>query len=267
MKNTNKLLAPGFILAVGVLLLNDLYLKYEFHNYLTGKLSDFAGLFAFPFFMACFFQKRVKAIYWITAILFLIWKSSLIQPLLDFANGIGLPVDRTVDMTDAMALVIMPLSYNYWTRSGNTIKWRPKISKNIVAGISIFAFVATTMPSRGGEYNWDSDLTFNVKYDLTKISEDLRLYDYPENDSYHYSIFDVNRHAWIGLKIRVSEKGTDSASIKLDSILGYTVRGDSGLFCSVRYNETDLNYFKYLTKAQIEELFKKDVYKKLKIEE
>ena len=44
------LTSPGFVVGLSLLLLNDLFLKARFHNPLTGKLSDFAGLFVFPLF-------------------------------------------------------------------------------------------------------------------------------------------------------------------------------------------------------------------------
>jgi hypothetical protein len=46
--------------SIFLLLINDLYLKFEYHNYLTGKLSDFAGLFAFPYFFSCLIPKKDK---------------------------------------------------------------------------------------------------------------------------------------------------------------------------------------------------------------
>lgn len=43
---------PLSLLAVGLLLLNDHLLKHIAPSVLTGKLSDFAGLFFFPFLAA-----------------------------------------------------------------------------------------------------------------------------------------------------------------------------------------------------------------------
>ena len=42
-----QVLTPVFLLALVLLLLNDAWWKWEFGNWWTGKLSDFAGLFAF----------------------------------------------------------------------------------------------------------------------------------------------------------------------------------------------------------------------------
>jgi hypothetical protein len=43
---------PAVIASLGLLILNDHLLKEQFHNALTGKLSDFAGLLFFPVFVA-----------------------------------------------------------------------------------------------------------------------------------------------------------------------------------------------------------------------
>jgi hypothetical protein len=50
LKRFTLLRSPLLLLAVGVLLLNDFVLKVAFHNWLTGKLSDVAGLAAFTIF-------------------------------------------------------------------------------------------------------------------------------------------------------------------------------------------------------------------------
>ena len=50
-----------FLVSIFLLLINDFYLKYEYHNYLTGKLSDFPGLFAFSIFFQLFIPEKNKA--------------------------------------------------------------------------------------------------------------------------------------------------------------------------------------------------------------
>lgn len=57
-RNFSILVSPGFLLCLCLLLLNDFILKSEFHNALTGKLSDFAGLFIFPLFFSALRQSR-----------------------------------------------------------------------------------------------------------------------------------------------------------------------------------------------------------------
>jgi len=47
MKRKDLVLNSYFVIGLIVLILNDFYLKYEYGNFVTGKLSDFAGLLIF----------------------------------------------------------------------------------------------------------------------------------------------------------------------------------------------------------------------------
>src|ERR1700743_827306 len=108
MKAIQKLGNPIFIISVITLALNDWCLKQAWPNELTGKLSDFAGLFAFPFFLSALFPRRTTGIYLFTLLLFVVWKLPLIEPFITGLNNLGLPVHRTIDYTDYVALVILP---------------------------------------------------------------------------------------------------------------------------------------------------------------
>ncbi len=57
------LLSPEFLIGLLLLLMNDFVFKELFHNWLTGKLSDFAGLFIFPLFWSALFPKRKALIF------------------------------------------------------------------------------------------------------------------------------------------------------------------------------------------------------------
>ena len=57
-RKLNILASPGFVISLLLLLLNDFVFKTQFHNQLTGKLSDFAGVSAFSLFWAAFFPRR-----------------------------------------------------------------------------------------------------------------------------------------------------------------------------------------------------------------
>src|SRR6187402_3574682 len=87
-----------FIIGLVILLLNDFVLKGLYGNWLTGKLSDFAGLFIFPLFFAALLPGHKNKIFWLTGLLFIFWKSSLSQVLIDAWNSIGiLNLQRTID--------------------------------------------------------------------------------------------------------------------------------------------------------------------------
>lgn len=142
MKDRFRIFASsGFLLGLAVLLLNDWYWKPVFHNQITGKLSDFAGLFIFPLFWMALFPKRKQLIVALTAGVFVFWKMPLSQPLLDAWNALGIwPLARTVDPTDLWALLMTPLSIGYASRAVPCPipRWAPLT-------LAVLAFAATSM--------------------------------------------------------------------------------------------------------------------------
>jgi len=138
-----KLGHPVFLLSVLLLLLNDWLLKPVFHNDLTGKLSDFAGLFAFPFFLSAFFPAQKKTIHIATALLFVWWKSGWSQPFIDVLNSYSIPLGRVVDDNDNIALISIPLSFCCF--SARSLYYLRTIAFNTVLLIGSFAFMATSM--------------------------------------------------------------------------------------------------------------------------
>ena len=51
MKAANLILLPSSLVAIALLALNDHVFKAHFPGFVSGKLSDFAGLYFFPFFL------------------------------------------------------------------------------------------------------------------------------------------------------------------------------------------------------------------------
>jgi hypothetical protein len=142
------LVSPGYGFFLGLLLLNDFLLKSLLHNWLTGKLSDFAGLFIFPLFWSALLPRFRRPIYVLTAIMFVIWKSAYAQSLIDAWNGLGvLPIYRTVDASDLLAMLILPFSFFYChQRAGKTEEHLPtghRVAAYLLGAISLFAFTAT----------------------------------------------------------------------------------------------------------------------------
>jgi hypothetical protein len=140
-----KLFSFGFLFSLGVLLLNDFFLKNKFPGIITGKISDFAGLFAFPFFFAAFFPKKRKIIYCSTFILFIIWKLPLTDIFIEFWNqNMRYSIGRIIDYTDYIALLILPVSYfykpNYHIQLDTVFI---KTAKIAIIGVSLFSFLAT----------------------------------------------------------------------------------------------------------------------------
>ena len=135
------LISRLFILGLALLLINDFYLKPTFGNVITGKLSDFSGLFIFPLFWVSFFPNRKNFIFVSTAVLFIIWKSTYSQPFIDFWNSLSpFQIHRVVDDSDLMALFVLPLSYLYSKQNFTTLKLNPVFTLMV----SVFAFMATS---------------------------------------------------------------------------------------------------------------------------
>ncbi|MCB0853723.1 MAG: hypothetical protein KDD63_15970 [Bacteroidetes bacterium] len=145
MKNRFQILtSPLFLIGLVLLLLNDFYLKAEFGNGFTGKLSDFSGLFIFPLFLTVLFPRRVIACFVLTGVFFVFWKLPVSDGLVQWVNQMHIPVGRTVDSTDLIALIVLPMAYFYQKSPYRSLKINPQI----LAMISVFAFCATTLPPR-----------------------------------------------------------------------------------------------------------------------
>lgn len=175
-----QLTAPEFILSVSLLLANDFFLKAWLANGFTGKLSDFAGLFAFPFFWAALVPRWRVAIYLGTAVAFTLWKLPVSDGVVEGWNAVSpFQVGRVIDASDLIALSILPLSYWRSTRprgfSGR--RWRTVG----VAAVSLFAFMAT---SREPVYEYDQTFVFEGTRDLLFVRLDEAGIIYTEGTTY-----------------------------------------------------------------------------------
>ncbi|NDV96876.1 hypothetical protein D0T84_18475 [Dysgonomonas sp. 521] len=150
MKIKELILNPYFITGLILLILNDFYLKYKYGNFITGKLSDFAGLLIFPMFFAALVPKLKKYASLITGIGFILWKLPLLTPAIGLINQI-LPVTihRVIDYSDYMALLILPLSHYLINTCSNprVPKWGKirNMSKYALAVTAFCAFCSTSV--------------------------------------------------------------------------------------------------------------------------
>ncbi len=138
----NILKSPFFVLGLVLLLLNDFYFKTTYANLWTGKISDVAGLFIFPLFLCVLFPKWIKLCFTCTAMGFLFWKLPVSESCINYIYSLGIPIGRTVDITDLLALFILPISYIYRKSNHSLLNINPLV----LAIISIFSFCATTIP-------------------------------------------------------------------------------------------------------------------------
>jgi len=153
-----------FLISLTLLIINDWYLKAQYSNFITGKLSDFAGLLAFPFFFSVMFPTFKKHIHISSALLFVFWNSHFSQPLIQFMNDFGVPLNRTIDFTDNFALLSILLSYKTLNNSP-IITFRPIINFLVIA-ISCFAFMATSISPR--EERVYMDINNLYKFEISK---------------------------------------------------------------------------------------------------
>jgi hypothetical protein len=110
--------SPGFLVALAVLLANDLWWKAAYGNWLTGKLSDFAGLFVVVVLATAFRPAQASAIALATALAFALWKSPAAQPLIDGWNALApYRIARVVDYTDLLALAAIQPASRYASRA------------------------------------------------------------------------------------------------------------------------------------------------------
>lgn len=157
-KKLARLGHPIFLVSLLILIFNDWIFKGVFHNYLTGKLSDFSGLFAFSFLIGTFFIERSKMIHLGVALFFVFWKSSFSQVFIEFFD-----LYRVVDFSDNIALVSILFSYKLLQKESVPIRLHPVVLRFVFL-LSCFSFIATTQRHSYREYMVDDDfLNLNLK--------------------------------------------------------------------------------------------------------
>ncbi len=129
------LLHPVAIGSISLLVLNDHLLKEAAPSWLTGKLSDFAGLFFFPFLLAVVIgifaiaagrggsQAPGKVAFGITALWFAAAKATPLGNSLTaqaVAVLLGHPVSIALDPTDLTALTVLWPAWLLWLREAST---------------------------------------------------------------------------------------------------------------------------------------------------
>lgn len=146
---------PLTLLSIAILLLNDHVLKVVSPSWVTGKLSDFAGLFFFPFIVAAglslalfkfnLSRQRIGQIaFGLVAVWFVLLKTApLVNSLTaQFASlFIGTPARLILDPTDLIALFVMLPAWMLWDR---TIKVKSKIFAYIALSIGALAAIASS---------------------------------------------------------------------------------------------------------------------------
>lgn len=173
-KKYNLLFHPAFVISIVLLLVNDIFLKYSFPSWFTGKLSDFTGLFAFAVFLLSIFPVHRKAVLLFCGLFFLWWKSSLSQPVINIVNDLSpYAIGRTVDYSDLIALAVLPATYYFSLSRLNMVIPYRKISLNIICLVSLFAFCYTSMPRRIMYDYPPKHIRFYESFATTKTEEEI----------------------------------------------------------------------------------------------
>ena len=151
-----------FIAGLIILAINDHYLKSYYPNMITGKLSDFVGLFIFPIFLSAILPVRTKTNYFLAAFIFIVWNSPVVEHLIQFGKSIGIPLHRTVDPTDLLALFVLPFSYLYLQEIQKE-EIRKKHFRIPLLTVSFIVLTSTTLAP-----NFGTDLNKKYKINATK---------------------------------------------------------------------------------------------------
>jgi hypothetical protein len=154
-----------FIAGLIILAINDHYLKSYYPSMITGKLSDFVGLFIFPIFLSVILPIRTTTNYFLAAFIFTVWNSPVVEELIHFGKSIGIPLQRTVDPTDLLALIVLPISYLYLKKIQKEENRKKQFGIPLLT-VSFIVLTSTTLAP-----NFGADL--NKKYKINATKSDL----------------------------------------------------------------------------------------------
>lgn len=161
------LLSWPLLLSLTVLVTNDLYLKAEFPGWLSGKLSDFSGVFLVTYLACGLFRKAKSFVVVGVVMLFVYWKSPASQWLIETINTlIAANIGRVVDYSDLFALAVIPVAWFTVSRTAAT-KFplsRRQLLALPVAAVTLAAITGTSVLMPYGEYSIrNSDLSNRVE--------------------------------------------------------------------------------------------------------
>ncbi|MBK1895132.1 hypothetical protein [Chryseobacterium paridis] len=194
--NRNKYLLLNYIFLVCLLtlFLNDHFFKHEFSNFLTGKLSDITGIIILPLLLTYIFPKLKTHSVWMSAVLFIFWKSGYSEGAISLYNQYALiPITRVIDYSDLFVLLLLPIPYYIVQKIEG---WRSikimRLHPLFVFIPSLFTLMATSPPpsfsytvSRGNLQC--GKCSFRVDYSQEEIVQKLK-----KNDIVFDTIFPIS---------------------------------------------------------------------------
>ncbi len=145
MKQQQQTKATEMAVGLALLLLNDVWWKWAYPGWITGKLSDFVGLYIFPLYLCHFAPRYKRWVYGATALLFAWWKSPMANDAIHWLNAHYIPLTRVVDITDYWAFVALVASYyRYYGKRINI----PMLRNRLAAIAILCLFGADSIPMR-----------------------------------------------------------------------------------------------------------------------
>lgn len=141
---------PATIASIALLVVNDHIFKLLAPSWVTGKLSDFAGLFFFPFLLAAALgpiTRRAGALAfaitaaWFTLVKTSAWGIALTQDALYPILGYRVPI--TLDPTDLIALVVLVPAWRLWNQPTTP---KPDARAWLMLSVASLTALATSPP-------------------------------------------------------------------------------------------------------------------------
>lgn len=152
----STLVSWPFLLSLAVLITNDLYLKSAFPGWLTGKLSDVAGIYLVALLVTASSPTKKYMGAMILALGFLYWKSPLSQWFVDSMNSmLQVRIGRVVDYSDLLALLTIPIAWATVTDGATNSRklLTHKLLSIPIAVVAVLAVSGTSVLMPFGEYS------------------------------------------------------------------------------------------------------------------
>lgn len=163
----NAMLHPAWLVGLALLVFNDHFLKAsELWPAMSGKLSDFAGLLVAPVLLAAVLQVRTKRGLWLSAVAVgAVFGAINVSPAAAAAwdtmvSGL-VPYRTTVDPTDLIALVMLPVGVRLFTPLMQAELARSRVRRTAQAVMAIFGVMMCTATSMDESCTTDSDCPFS----------------------------------------------------------------------------------------------------------
>jgi uncharacterized integral membrane protein len=180
LQKAELIIHPYFILSLLILIFNDYIGKSLMPGLLTGKLSDFSGIFIFCIFIYVILSHKIKTprgvmiLCFTIGLLFTIWKIAPVEHIFDRLERIlHLPMPkRAKDISDLFALIMVALSYVFIMKrkEGVSVLFRKGTFKialiyiiMLITGLNI---IATSIVSR---YTIEPDFIQNRRLDQNQL--------------------------------------------------------------------------------------------------